>query len=245
MDIYNLIAQWTGWPIIVAVLLSVGIYSIWALKNRLEYQKEINEKLTKDINILHANNLQQPDNTVKYRAIIKLIHDSTGLCLHSHNRYYEHPLSSKQQQVTAFVGANDDDYWIVKGPHHFPELYKCAESIKHGDIIRLEHMATRKNLHSHIGASSPVTKQQEVTAYGQDGIGDVNDNWKVEIEFGGFWITGVKVRLLHQQTGAALHSHAGAYLPAWGFNQQEVTCYENRDRNDYWCAALYKEPNIV
>ena len=44
MDLYTLISQWAGWPIIVAILLLVGSYSIWFLNNRLEYQKEINEK---------------------------------------------------------------------------------------------------------------------------------------------------------------------------------------------------------
>ena len=183
------------------------------------------------------------DKTIRYRAIIKIIHDATGLCLHSHSRNYEHPLSSKQQQVTAFFGSNDDDYWIVKGPHNFPELYRSGEPIKHGDIIRLEHMTTRMNLHSHGSARSPVTNQQEVTAFGQDGIGDANDNWKVDIKSGGYWLEGTRARLIHQQTGAALHSHAGASLPEWGFNQQEVTCFEGRDRNDWWRTALFQEPS--
>ncbi len=242
MDLYNLVAQWTGWPIIVAILLLAGGYAIWFLNSRLEYQKEINQKMAKDLSELQKTSVSVPDESIVYRAVIRLIHDRTGVCLHSHNRMYEHPGSSKQQQVTGFAGSNDDDFWIVKGPHNFPEEYKKGNSIRHGDIIRLEHRTTRKNLHSHSNTPSPVSGQQEVTAFGEDGVGDTNDNWKVDIENGGVWLQGVKVRLIHQNTGAMLHSHAGYNLPEIGYHQQEVTCFERRNLDDWWRAAIFQEP---
>ena len=51
--------------------------------------------------------------------------------------------------------------------------------MKCGDIIRLEHGQTSKNLHSH-DIQSPITRQNEVSAYGNDGEGDAGDNWKIE-----------------------------------------------------------------
>lgn len=184
-------------------------------------------------------------NAIKYRSVIKLIHEATHRALHSHNLNYEHPESSMQQQVTAFWGSDDNDYWIVKGRHNSPEEYKKGEEIRNGDIVRLEHRETRKNLHSH-GNPAPVTKdQQEVTAYSpdNDGNGDSNDDWEVEIEGEGrdsYWTDTSTVRLIHMGTGAALHSHT-TKLPRYGHFQQEVTCFPNRDDNDLWRAALLNE----
>ena len=87
------------------------------------------------------------------------------------------------------------------------------------------HMETGRNLHSH-GIESPVTGQQEVSCYGEDGEGDENDNWVC------LW-DGDKLKLLHQNTEKRLHSH-GEELPDWGANQNEVTCYEGEDDNDFW-----------
>jgi dolichyl-phosphate-mannose--protein O-mannosyl transferase len=155
--------------------------------------------------------------------------------------FRSHPGSSKEQQITAFEGSNDDDYWIVKGPNNFPDLYKKSETIQHGDIIRLEHVTTRKNLHSHGGYPSPITSQQEVTGFGTDGIGDFNDNWRVDIEDGGAWLEGAKIRLIHQQTGVALHSHKGHNLPEYGYYQQEVTGFRDRNKDDWWRAAIFRD----
>ena len=50
-----------------------------------------------------------------------------------------------------------------------------------GDCVRLEHMMTKKNLHSHI-QTSPVSGNQEVSGYGDNGQGDMGDNWTVLCE---------------------------------------------------------------
>ena len=46
-------------------------------------------------------------------------------------------------------------------------------------MIRLEHLETHRNLHSH-KVSSPLTRKNEVSGYGDDGDGDGGDNWVVE-----------------------------------------------------------------
>ena len=50
------------------------------------------------------------------------------------------------------------------------------------DIIRLEHVDTRKNLHSHL-FKAPLSGNQEVSGYGDDqGNGDTGDNWQVSFK---------------------------------------------------------------
>ena len=49
-----------------------------------------------------------------------------------------------------------------------------------GDTIRLEHMETKKNLHSHNAHSSPISGNREVSGFGDDGDGDNFDNWILE-----------------------------------------------------------------
>lgn len=174
-----------------------------------------------------------PSTQVAHGATIKLGHLRTGRTLHSHSLSYGHPGSSGQQQVTAFDGADDNDLWRVKGPDGMPPDHRAGEPVAHGDVIRLEHVPTGGNLHSHAGHPSPVTEQQEVTCYGQGGIGDGNDNWRVEVD-GGVWTASRRIRLIHEATNHALHSHPGWSHPQWTAGQQEVTAYADRDDNDWW-----------
>ncbi len=240
MELYDRVAEWAGWPPIVATLILLGSFAIWFLIQRLEHQKEINEGLKNELERLRLTNDNVPGNPIKYRAVIKLIHAATGRSLHSHNHNYQHDGSSRQQLVTAFSKSNQDDFWIVKGPHNFREGYNSGKPVESKDIIRLEHMETRRNLHSH-NNRSPVSNRQEVTAYKVGENGDTNDNWKVEVEGGGLWVEGGRVRLTHCDTKALLHSEASFKLPDWGFNQQEVTCFQSRDHNSWWRAVLVQE----
>lgn len=178
---------------------------------------------------------------VRYRDTIKLKHVATGLSLHSHHIRYTHTGSSGQQQVTAYHGSDSNDYWIIKGPNGQPENYKEGQPINNGDIIRLEHLNTRKNLHSHGDTPSPLSHQQEVTAFGDNGIGDFNDNWRIEIEHGGLrlmWQKKVKVRFIYVDTNHTLHSHGEHSSHEYTANQQEVTCFSERDDNDWWVVSI-------
>ena len=175
-----------------------------------------------------------PKLALKYEDTIKLGHLWTGRTLHSHALNYGHPHTSGQQQVTAFEGADDNDLWRVNGPDGQAEDYRAGQPVRHGDIVRLQHALTGKNLHSHGGFPSPVTGQQEVTCFGENGIGDGNDNWRVEVEGGGTWDAGKRMRLIHVNTDHALHSHEGFSHPEWTTGQQEVTCFGEKDDNDWW-----------
>lgn len=107
--------------------------------------------------------------------------------------------------------------WMVRPKHHTEDgreypaepanqkdtCTSAAEPVKCGSIIRLTHLATQTNLHSH-GVKSPLSKQQEVTGFGQgDAKGDAGDNWRVECS-GKHWKKGASVRLQHVDTGAYL-----------------------------------------
>jgi hypothetical protein len=175
--------------------------------------------------------------SVRFGAVLKLRHAATGCALHSHPLNYSHPGTSGQQQVTAFEDSDSNDLWLLKGPDGQPEDFQYGRSIRHGAVIRLQHVATGRNLHSHAGFPSPITFQQEVTCFGNTGVGDDNDNWRVEVEGGGPWVTGSTVRLIHLATNAALHSHAGFSSPLWTAGQQEVTGFSSRDANDLWFAS--------
>ncbi|NMO17876.1 hypothetical protein HPC49_23415 [Pyxidicoccus fallax] len=180
--------------------------------------------------------LQSPPTgfTVTYGCRIKLRHCAGGRALHSHPFNYGHAGTSGQQQVTAYEGFDENDWWYIQGPHGTPANYQQTLPVSHGQIIRLKHRGTGRNLHSHSGHPSPVTGQQEVTCFGENGVGDGNDNWRVEVEGGGAWTGGKRVRLIHVATNHALHSHFGHSHQEWTRGQQEVTCYEGRDDNDWW-----------
>lgn len=184
------------------------------------------------------------DSMVIYGGTIRLKHLATVGLLHSHLHNYGHPGSSGQQQVTAFGGADGNDLWRLKGPHGSPEGYRASQPILHGEVIRLEHVATGRNLHSHAAIPSPVTGQQEVTCFGQNGIGDWNDDWRVEVDGGGPWTLDKRVKLIHVPTNHALHSHAGFSHPQWTMGQQEVTCFSGRDDNDWWYLTEVQLPLI-
>ena len=173
---------------------------------------------------------------VRYGDILRLRHVSTGRCLHSHARRYQHSGSSGQQQVTAYDGKDSNDFWLVKGPSGKAEDYAKGYRVANRDIIRLEHVNTKRNLHSHEGYRSPISGQQEVTAFGNNGVGDANDNWRLELETDDSWDAGRRVRLIHVNTNYALHSHTCTPHPEFTSGQQEVTGYGDRDNNDWWIA---------
>jgi len=181
-----------------------------------------------------------PGTPVRYGTTLMLRHTATNCSLHSHPLTYGHPGSSGQQQVTCFSGADDNDLWRIKGPHGQPEESRAGEPVQNGEVVRLEHVSTSKNLHSHVGIPSPVTGQQEITCYERAAVGDYNDNWRVEVDDSGQWAAGKQVRLIHASTHVALHSHAGFTHPEWTTGQQEVTGFAGRDGNDLWYASDFR-----
>ncbi|TMW46383.1 hypothetical protein DOY81_008535 [Sarcophaga bullata] len=184
---------------------------------------------------------------VAYGSIVTIKnHKTGGGYLHSHFHLYPQGFGAKQQQVTTYTHKDDNNKWIVK-PYN-KEAYQKTILLKHGDLIRLEHLTTHRNLHSH-NEPAPVTKKHlQVTGYGEQGIGDANDIWKLMIVGGKSNETvktvTTKFQLIHYLQSCTLAS-TGKQLPKWGFEQQEVSCNGNiRDKNAIWNIEDNKHKNL-
>lgn len=176
-----------------------------------------------------------PDNVVEitYGSAIKLMHERTKFRLHSHDVPYGS--GSGQQSVTSFPNVDDSNsYWIVRPQ---PDTSaKQGNPITHGTVVRLQHMRTRKWLHSHMHAS-PITGNLEVSCFGGENESDTGDYWRLEIEGSGkSWRQNQKIRLRHVDTGGYLHSHDRKYTRIAG-GQQEVCGVGDKRPDNVWLAA--------
>lgn len=66
--------------------------------------------------------------------------------------------------------------------------FVSSDPIACGSIIRLEHLTTSKNLHSHI-FPSPISNKQEISAYGING-----KIWKINV----FIYINIKLMKIHE-----------------------------------------------
>ncbi|KAJ3283856.1 hypothetical protein HK104_010186 [Borealophlyctis nickersoniae] len=188
---------------------------------------------------LKGNEIADTLKDVAYGSKVYLRHHATnGGYLHSHKSTY--PTGSKQQQITLYPFRDENSAFIILPPLQYVNETMIVttvtefQRVKHGDIVRLEHGPTGKRLHSH-DHKAPVSDNDnhfEASGYGAPGFtGDTNDHWRVEIldykpEKPHLEAIYTKFRLIHQNQGCSLFSHA-VKLPEWGFGQQEVTCAKN------------------
>ena len=84
------------------------------------------------------------------------------------------------------------------------------EPIACGQKIRLEHLATKKNLHSHL-FSSPLSDQQEISAFGVEGEGDSGDVWVVICD-GEYWNRQDTAMLRHADTDRYVLKYFNFYI---------------------------------
>ncbi len=92
----------------------------------------------------------------------------------------------KTSNLTLYICQNRaKQFFSAKGPSRKNPCVR-GEAVKCGQEIRLEHLTTARNLHSH-HFSSPLSNSQEVSAFGDDGEGDRGDVWTVVCEDGDFW----------------------------------------------------------
>jgi len=168
--------------------------------------------------------------TVTCGSVIKLKHNS-GYRLHSHKVSYGS--GSGQQSVTGFEGKDDQNsYWVVKGPHgtYCPQ----GKIVKSGDVIRLQHLTSKRNLHSHFH-KSPYAKQNEVSAYLEGDQGDTGDHWKVEMKGGSAdWLRGETVIFWHLDTNSYLHANPGNKYSNPIPGQIEITGFTSKHKDNEW-----------
>lgn len=174
-----------------------------------------------------------------------------GGLLHSHVQTY--PVGSQQQQVTCYHYKDNNNEFIITPPWEDQQLPTDPDDtstplqmLKNGDIVRLVHASTGRNLHSH-KVNAPVTKENyEVSAYGNATVGDANDYWVVEVvddmhlgrpkPKSQIRSLTTRMRFRHANLNCYLRA-ANAVLPQWGWKQVEVSCdKENNPKDDhtYW-----------
>jgi len=171
------------------------------------------------------------------RATLKNMGYGGGL-LHSHVQTY--PEGSSQQQVTCYHHKDANNDWFFYPNRTAPDYNSMDEPVlvRNGDVIRLLHAQTGRNLHSH-PIAAPVTKGDwEVSCYGNLTIGDTKDHWQIEVVDDAGYSDRSKVRTLttafrlkHPDLGCYLRA-GNVNLPQWGFKQIEVTCVKTNNVKD-------------
>ncbi|KAA8498581.1 Stromal cell-derived factor 2-like protein [Porphyridium purpureum] len=169
---------------------------------------------------------------VSYGSVIKLEHIPTGTRLFSQDMAYG---SGSSQQFTSCNPQIDDEngFWVVKSAHQEPPQAQ-GTPVPCGATIRLQHLTTRRNLHSHNHASP--YKNYEVSCYGDDGNGDLGDNWIVECRTDdqAFWERFATVSFTHKQTGRSLQALAKNKYSDPIANHIEVSCTSKKSANTQW-----------
>jgi len=70
--------------------------------------------------------------------------------------------------VTTYTHKDDNNLFLVK--KYDSELdNEDVELVRNGDLIRLEHITTRRNIHSHKEMAPISKKHYQVTGYGEVG----------------------------------------------------------------------------
>lgn len=167
---------------------------------------------------------------VTWSSVIKLVNVNSNTRLHSHDVKYGS--GSGQQSVTAVKNVDDhNSYWQVL-PAKNNKGVNRGDNVRCGSTVRLLHLATRRNLHSHLFVS-PLSNNQEVSAFGENGEGDEGDHWVVDCDLDESWSRNEAVRLQHRQTQKFLHVSGDQYgRPIAG--QLEVSCYGYRNAYNLW-----------
>jgi len=176
---------------------------------------------------------------IAYGTTLRIRHVATGALLTSLDRPYVHAGTSHQHMVGGTAKCDESTLWLVKPPDAQKRLNLDNHKITDGAALRLEHIATRRNLHSH-NAPAPISgpSQFEVTAFydSAPGDGDVQDDWVLSLGSAGEWIYGKPFRLRHTRAGGwSLHSH-GIADPSRTGGLFEVTAVPGGDANDLFVA---------
>ncbi|XP_029466873.1 stromal cell-derived factor 2 isoform X1 [Rhinatrema bivittatum] len=161
-------------------------------------------------------------------SLVKLLNTRHNVRLHSHDVRYGS--GSGQQSVTGVTLVDDSNsYWSVRGKTS--TVCERGTIIRCGQDIRLTHVNTGRNLHSH-HFTSPLSGNQEVSAFGDNGEGDFLDDWTVLCD-GLFWERESEVRFRHVSTDVFLSVTGEQYgRPIHG--QREVHGMTYANQNNYW-----------
>lgn len=81
----------------------------------------------------------------------------------------------------------NESWWVIKGPHKKGDPFnaQAGQPVKNGDVVRLENVSNKMNLHctkndiSELSTARNFVKNYATTLYGENGDGDSFDNWVV------------------------------------------------------------------
>jgi len=163
-------------------------------------------------------------------SVFKLLNNAFKVRLHSHDIKYGS--GSGQQSVTGTDIKEDvNSNWAVKGTSKLP--CKRGEPVACGTKLRMEHLQTGRNLHSHL-FSSPLSGHQEISAFGENGEGDSGDVWEIVCK-GDTWQRDESIQFKHVDTDAYLSASGNTYgRPISG--QMEIVGLSNSDSSSHWTA---------
>ncbi|KAL7495834.1 hypothetical protein ACHAWT_004180 [Skeletonema menzelii] len=204
--------------------------------------------------LLLAAGLAQADDDkqVTCGSAIKLTHVESG------GKYYlmsdERQLNtgSGQQLVTAVQNnKTPNGLWQVREAHG-EAVCEVGTPVKCGQMIRMTHVTTMNNLHTH-GIKSPLSNQHEVTGFGGgNGDGDRGDNWKVVCDGGGYfsssaeyWERSSPIMLQSETTGRYLGSSSSVQFTQQNcgrncpiMNHLEVFARNSNDQYTQWKVEM-------
>ncbi|XP_066906015.1 stromal cell-derived factor 2-like [Halyomorpha halys] len=135
---------------------------------------------------------------VTFGSVVKLMNIAHGTRLHSISELKYIGGSSQQMVTGTYDGDDMMSNWVVKSEG----VSTRGQPVQCGDTVRLMHLASAKNLHSHT-VRSPLSGNLEVTAFGENGVGDGGDSWQVMCKRL-LWRRDSPVLLRHRDTGSYL-----------------------------------------
>ncbi|CCH61285.1 hypothetical protein TBLA_0E02320 [Henningerozyma blattae CBS 6284] len=273
VDLWNLLGnkrvsriQWfyhLGARILCLIVLPFSVFALsFKIHFDLLYKSGTGDKVMPSLFQASLENTtvgQGPRDIYKESSIITLRNmgiTTQSVFLHSHPQRL--PVGSKQQQVTGYTFADDNNKWYFQNPIMDDDAYlnyninfppQDTDFILNNMTYSLAHLNTGATLHSH-NLESPVDRlAYEVTGY----IGDRNDNWQVEIlkqesaeEDTSVVHTMTTIfRLKHSINGCYL-AFTGNNLPEWGFKQQEIACIKDSSKNNkytWWMIEDHENPD--
>jgi dolichyl-phosphate-mannose--protein O-mannosyl transferase len=135
------------------------------------------------LNISLCENMSEEDikatiesKTITYGSSLRIQNSITKYHLSSFGMNWSS--GSGLQIITAVESDKEiNSLFTIKEGENYP-IKVNGDPVLCGDIIRLEHVSTGKNLHSH-DFKSFVTNSQEACGFGDNGDGDVNDNFRI------------------------------------------------------------------
>ncbi|KAG7254880.1 hypothetical protein CRUP_006915 [Coryphaenoides rupestris] len=191
--------------------------------------------------VLCSETREAETHVVTCGSLVKLLNTRHNVRLHSHDVKYGS--GSGQQSVTGVESADDaNSYWRIRGPAG--GACPRGAAVHCGQDIRITHMTTGRNLHTH-HFTSPLSSNQEVSAFGEAGEGDDLDVWSVQCD-GVFWEREVAVRFAHVGTQVYLSVTGEQYgHPIRG--QREVHAMPSANHNNWWRAmeGVFIQPSAA